>query len=449
MIYILVSKYFVTDTNQILYMLHSYDESDIYSLIPDSECELLTLDELTDLYKRESVKCKNFKIINNSLQLENEIPTFNLPESSILIPTIGEDDIWNLLYRLSKSNSVILMSNAETQHDGFTDKEATYIVNPKTFKYSNTHANCSVQKLISGKVTLQDCDEIQNSKRWTTYKFIKNNKLMFRYLVVITTQTELEKITEFSQVKVKSFSLESILKLNTEMLNTLEDESDLLYCIFDLESIPLVNHNKVLTSNYHYICDTVQLCNYTRMFSKTLRAFIDELCYSHEELKDVKTKDTVYESPSVPDTKEYNNGVKFSLAGQSSIPSVNSCIKALNRANVTSVKELMELPDEELQSIKTSLYNLNIMQKSCIEMLLQLIHEYRSVKNPTTSYYAADRMYKLYLEQYELFKLRLTYLRSIFMATMPEELFAEEKSFKFSRQDNTVFISFGKFKGGS
>lgn len=444
MIYTLLSCTKQLSSDIMYYTIHGYDESDLTNLIPTSKVEVLDEETLKSLYKSNPSFCTNFSVDKSNTIIKPEnLPTTISAESQVHVPKLHLDDVWNFLYKLKMLNAVMIITHNERQLDGFTDSEKTYTVNSSGMKYSTTHANCSINYLIDGTIYNPDTEDIMSSKRWTSYKIVKDNEVKQRYLTFITTKDGLLSLQRDSIVDIKEFEVGKLFNLPNLPIET--GEEDIVYCIADLYSLPLVDSNVVLTSNFFYLYTMTQNHNDTAMYVKTFKAFMKELAERDFNVTTLLESDEAYKEQALYDDKEKTNGVKFSLSGQSSLPSVNACIKALKNDKVKTVGQLIDLTNEEAEEIETYLYRLNMMQKIAIQTLLHLRKELLEYKNTVMCYQSASEFCKFYLMQRELFKARLTYTRSMFMKNLHPNIFTQKKLFSNEINGTTIFIEFGEF----
>lgn len=447
MIHTVLQRYDVSNTDETLFVVHSYNQNDITNLIPESKIQLLPDTAVIELYKKDKDSCANFSLLaDGTLKLPNGLPTQYIPDSMILPPKLELDDIWNFLFRLQQVPGFLIVSNGGLRKDEFVDDEACYLVPTKRLTYSNSHANCTVHYLSNGTITNPETDEVQSSKRWTTYKIILNNEIKRRFLTVLVDDTGLEYLTSNSSIKINSFKLNESYNLPVDNLEELDTANGINYCVIDLHSLPLVNINTPLVSNYHLIYNAVQMLNINTIQTKVFKSFISELVELHPALNAFMGVDDVYKEKFISDdepTKQ--NGVKFSISGSASVPSVNACIKALKNPDFTKVSDFLNANLEALEELDQSLYKLNFLQKNAITTLIHLCKEYITIKNPDTCYTSADYMNKMYIQQRELCKARLTYVRSIFMTNLHPDMYKLNKLFSSDVNGVTVFINFGEF----
>lgn len=445
MLHTVLNKVDVLDQNMSKYLVHSFDNTDITSLIPESVMSFKSDSELEELVRTEPNNCTNFTVVGTTLTLPQQLPKSTLPSSALTLPRLNSDDVWNLLHRLSQVNAILFYSKSINEYKGFTDAEGTYMIPTRTLAYSTKHANCSAHCIVSGTYSDEYGDAVF-SKRWSTYKIIKDNKLKVRYITVITTEKELEKLVSGSMVKYSYFPIDRFLFNNAPELDELDDDNNLLYVTIDLESIPLVNLSKELLSNYAYIQDVTQESNINTIYTKTIKAFLQELCTRHPDVAKYMDEDEAYKNKNIPDDEaEPTQGVKFSLAGQSNVPSVNACIKALKIEGISTVSDVMNASPTKLNELHDGVYRLNKLQKIGINLLLHLVNEYHDSNNPTICYHSTDSLSKVYMQQREYCKAKLTYIRSMFIAQFDERLFTNSQTFSNKVGDTTLYISFGKF----
>jgi hypothetical protein len=165
----------------------------------------------------------------------------------------------------------------------------------------------------------------------------------------------------------------------------------------------------------------------------------------HPDLMEYNNKDEVYtEKNIVPDRTPYN-GVKFSIIGSKSIPSVNECIKSLKIEGLNNMHDMITLADEHLDMVEMNIPMLNVLKQNCIKTILHLRSEYKATKNPMVCYQNADQINKLFIAQKELCKARLTYIRSSYMTYMDNTLFEKGQTYSNAVGDGYLSIQFGKF----
>lgn len=447
MMHTVLQSYTLTNQDYSLYVVHSYNHADITNLIPESKIELVVDDKLREYYNTSKEACTNFSVLaDGSLKLPEGLPNSVMPDNMVPEPELNLDDVWNFLYRLQQVDGFLLVTNSGYTRDEFQDDEACYLVPTKRMTYSTSHANCTLHYLANGTITNPETDEVYSSKRWTSYKIVMNNELTRRYITLLLDDAGLEKLTANSNIAVKSFKLSEAYNLPMDELDDLDTSAGINYCTVDLQSIPLVNVNFGLVSNYHLLYSTVQMSNINTVQTKVFDALIQELVAIHPTLNTFMSGDDVYKKRAIVDEDHSkHNGVKFTLSGQSSVPSVNSCIKALKNPEFTSVGDFLGATVEQLDSLEDDLYHLNILQRNAIGTLIHLSKEYIETKNPDTCYNSVDNLYKMYLQQRELCKLRLTYIRSMFMLNLHPDMYKLKKLFSSDVNGTTVFINLGEF----
>lgn len=447
MIHAVLQRYDISNTGDTLFVVHSYDKGDITNLIPQSEINILPEERLIQMCQEDKENCSNFSVLpNGTLKTPNGLPTQYIPDSMILPPKLELDDVWNFLYKLQQVPAFLIVSNNGLRKDDFIDDEACYLIPTKRLTYSTTHANCVAHYLSNGTLVNPETDEVQTSKRWTTYKIVMHNEIKRRYLTVILDDNGLQFIKNNSTISIKSFKLTESYNLPVDDLEALDTSNGINYCVVDLHSLPLVNINIPLISNYHLIYNAVEMLNVNTIQTKVFKAFITELVNLHPTLNTFMATDDVYKEKFISDDdNKKHNGVKFSISGSSSVPSVNACIKALKNPQFTKVSDFLNSDIETLDELDQALYKLNFLQKNAITTLIHLSKEYITTKNPDTCYTSADYMNKLFLQQRELCKARLTYIRSIFMTNLHPDMYKLNKLFSSDVNDNTVFINFGEF----
>ena len=427
------------------YIVHSYDETDIVSLIPTSKVDLLTELDLKTIFKKEPNKCSNFSVTPEGvLVTPPKLPEKLSTESQEILPHVITDDVWHLLHKLRNIDALFLISIGNRSCGDFSDEEKTYLVNTRTATYSTTHANFSVPLLIDGTVYNPDTDDVYSSKRWTTHKIVKDNKLVSRYLTVITTQQGLDVLRNGSIVDISVVSVTKALHL--EQLSMVESEDELLYCIIDLYSLPIVRSNSILVSNFSMMFNFTQTLNHITMLNKVVTSFVQEIAQRDSAVLNLMESDEFYKHKAIKDEDVRKTpGVKFTLSGQSNVPSVNACLKALKMDNVKKVADVLDMSMDELANLKKEFYRLNVLQSTALNTLVHLCEEYHTVKNPIICYEASDQLCKFYTQQRELYKARLTYVRSIYMNNLQPEVFTHNKEFTSTVNGTTIFIDFGEY----
>ena len=444
MIYTVLSSVKPVESPERYYIVHGYDNSDMTNLVPTSTSEILTKEDLIARYQSNKLECSNFSVNQNmELAVPKGLPERLSAESQIIPPQLSFDDVWNFLHRLKESNSLIIISKSEYTFGAFKDSKKTYTVNSNTLTYSTTHANCSLHVLIDGTYYNPETEDLNSSKRWYTYSIIKNNELKTRFITLATTLEGLEMLQKDSKVSITAFPMSKIL--NLPKLDITESSEDMYYCIVDLHSLPLVESNVLLTSNFHYIHATTQSFNHLTMLNKVCKAFLKEIANRDAGVLNLMESDEFYKEIALDERDVKYNGVKFSLSGQSNIPSVNACIKALKSDKVKTVSDLLDLGKSDREELKSVFYRLNNLQQLALETLFHLCEEYLATKNPVICYQATDNLLKFYSTERELFKARLTYIRSMFMQNLHPSVFTQNKLFSNEFNGTTVFIEFGEF----
>lgn len=450
MLYSVTSLIKITDyiRRDYFYYVESIDVDNLSDLLPNRKIEVYSEEELMSLYMKHKTECSNFVVENNSLVLKEKLQVVNLP-SSMLEPIIPPtDDLWNFLFKLSRTDALILTTRSDYKvDDNFRDKEKTYFTKAKNLLYSQKHANCSIHQLIEGTIEGgEDEEAILDAKRWVTIPIIKNNKLKRRTITFICSELALETLRNQTVAHISSLSLNSILEdLGDMKLDIdLDTQTNLMYCTFDLTQLPIVNADSHLVMDTGYILDCVNRLNVVTMVSKALKEIKTQLKVQNPDFfaYDYEEEEDVYKAKYISEDETKYKGVTFHIEGIKSLPSIN---QALKQIGVTNVASLFDKTETELESLASFTYKLKPCVKSSVDLLLNYIIQYKNYENLGTYMNMLNMIISTYNVQRELFKLRLNYIRSMFVANFPDEVFEGGQFFQFKLNNDILTITFDKF----